>query len=44
MIELGLMPSMEVAKAEYDSYIRNGLMYQLRRIEPGEVIEEDHIA
>lgn len=43
MIELGLMPSMDVAKAEYDSYIRNGLMYQLRRIEPGEVIEEDHM-
>ena len=43
MLELGLMPSMEVAKAEYDSYIRNGLMYQLRRIEPGEVIEEDHM-
>lgn len=43
MIDLGLVPSLEVAKAEYDSYIRNGLMYQLRRIEPGEVIEEDHM-
>ena len=43
MIDLGLIPSLEVAKAEYDSYIRNGLMYQLRRIEPGEVIEEDHM-
>jgi dipeptidyl-peptidase-3 len=43
MIELGLMPSLEVARAEYDNYIRNGMMYQLRRIEPGEVIEEDHM-
>lgn len=43
MQELGLVPSVEVGKAEYDSYIRNGLMYQLRRIEPGEVIEEDHM-
>jgi len=43
MIDLGLIPSLEVARAEYDSYIRNGLMYQLRRIEPGEVIEEDHM-
>ena len=43
MVELGLMPSLEVGKAEYDSYIRNGLMTQLRRIEPGEVIEEAHM-
>jgi len=43
MVELGLMPSLEVGKAEYDSYIRNGLMAQLRRIEPGEVIEEAHM-
>ena len=37
------MPSLEVGKAEYDSYIRNGLMLQLRRIEPGENIEEAHM-
>ncbi len=43
LVELGLMPSLEVGKAEYDSYIRNGLMLQLRRIEPGEVIEEAHM-
>jgi dipeptidyl-peptidase III len=43
LVELGLMPSLEVGKAEYDSYIRNGMMLQLRRIEPGSVIEEAHM-
>jgi dipeptidyl-peptidase-3 len=42
-VEIGLMPSVECGKAEYDSYIRNGLMLQLRRIEPGENIEESHM-
>ena len=43
MMELGLVESPEVAKAEYDSYIRNGLMTQLVRIEPGKNIEEAHM-
>ncbi|MGB0404403.1 MAG: dipeptidyl-peptidase 3 family protein [Salibacteraceae bacterium] len=43
LIKLGLMTDLEVGKAEYDSYIRNGLMAQLRRIEPGEIIEEAHM-
>ena len=43
LVELGLMPSIEVGKASYDDYIRNGLITQLRRIEPGEVIEEAHM-
>ncbi len=43
LIELGLVESNEVGKAEYDSYIRNGMMLQLRRLQPGEVIEEDHM-
>ncbi len=43
LIELGLVPSLEVGKAEYDSYIRNGMMMQLRRLAPGEVIEEAHM-
>ncbi len=43
LVELGLMPSLEVGKAEYDSYIRNGLMVQLRRLQPGEVLEEAHM-
>lgn len=43
MVELGLMESLEVGKAEYDSYIRNGLMLQLRRLELGDEVEEDHM-
>jgi dipeptidyl-peptidase-3 len=43
LIELGLIETLDVGKAEYDNYIRNGMMLQLRRIEPGEKIEEDHM-
>ncbi len=43
MVELGLIPSLEAAKAEYNGYIRNGLMTQLKRIEPGKNIEESHM-
>ena len=43
LVELGLMPTLEVGMAEYDSYIRNGMMIQLRRIKPGNVIEEAHM-
>lgn len=43
MQELNLFQSKDVAKAEYDSYIRNGLMTQLVRIEAGKAIEESHM-
>ena len=43
MKELGVMPSMDVGKAEYDSYIRNGLLVQLRRLKLGDQIEESHM-
>ncbi|MFA5619046.1 MAG: dihydrofolate reductase [Weeksellaceae bacterium] len=43
MIEIGLMETLDVGKAEYDNYIRNGMMAQLRRIEPGKDIEEAHM-
>ncbi len=43
LIDLKVMPSLEVGKAEYDAYIRNGLMLQLRRIKPGKNIEEAHM-
>ena len=43
LIEYGLMESLEVGKAEYDSYIRNGLMAQLRRLDIGDEIEEAHM-
>jgi dipeptidyl-peptidase-3 len=41
--ELGLVPSMETGMAEYDAYLRNGLITQLTRIEPGKNIEESHM-
>lgn len=43
IVEMGLMESLEVGKAEYDLFISNGLMKQLRRIEPGKDIEESHM-
>lgn len=43
LVELGIMPTLDAAKAEYNSYIRNGLMTQLTRIEPGKNLEEAHM-
>ncbi|MCH2198041.1 MAG: dipeptidyl peptidase 3 [Flavobacteriales bacterium] len=43
MVELGLMESLEVGMAEYDGYIRNGMLTQLRRLELGADIEEAHM-
>lgn len=43
MVELGIMPSMDVAKAEYNNYMLNGLMTQLTRIASGKNIEEAHM-
>ena len=43
VVELGIIPSLETAKAEYNSYIRNGLMVQLMRVQLGENIEESHM-
>lgn len=43
MLSLGLVTSMESGMAEYDAYLRNGLLTQLTRIEPGKNIEESHM-
>ncbi len=43
MIELGLVTSLETGKAQYDSYIRNGLLVQLARIPLGDKITEAHM-
>lgn len=43
LVDMGLMESLDVAKAQYESYIRNGLMLQLRRIETGKNIEQAHM-
>jgi hypothetical protein len=43
MIELGLLPDSTAYKAQYYSYLMNGLMTQLTRIQPGKNIEEAHM-
>ena len=43
LVELGLMTSIDVGKAEYDGYLRNGLLTQLRRVAEGKDMEEAHM-
>ncbi|MCK9203057.1 MAG: dihydrofolate reductase [Bacteroidales bacterium] len=43
MIKYGLISDPDVAKSEYDGYIRNGLLTQLVRIKPGKDIEQAHM-
>lgn len=43
LVELGLTPDTEAYKSQYYSYMMNGLMTQLTRIEPGKNIEEAHM-
>ncbi|NMB81118.1 MAG: dihydrofolate reductase [Ignavibacteria bacterium] len=43
LVDIGVMPSLDAGKAEYDAYIKNGLMIQLARIEPGANIEQAHM-
>ena len=43
LIDLGLVPDGEAYKSNYYTYIMNGLMTQLIRIEPGRQIEEAHM-
>ncbi|MBQ5830503.1 MAG: dihydrofolate reductase, partial [Alistipes sp.] len=43
MVEIGLIPSLDVAKAQYADYIMNGMMTQFSRIELGKNVEEAHM-
>ncbi len=43
LVELGLIPSLDVGKVAYNYAIRNGLMQQLRRIKLGDNIEQSHM-
>jgi dipeptidyl-peptidase-3 len=43
LVEMGLISSLDVGKAAYDGYIRNGLLTQLIRLNLGDVIEEAHM-
>lgn len=43
LVDIGVMPDMDVAKAAYDNYMMNGMMTQLTRIKLGDNIEEAHM-
>ena len=43
LVELGLTPSADAYKAQYYTYLMNGLMTQLVRIEPGNNVEEAYM-
>lgn len=43
LVELGLTPCQEAYKAQYYSYMMNGLFTQMVRIQPGHQIEEAHM-
>ena len=43
LIEIGVMASLDVGKTQYNDYIRNGMLLQLRRLEAGENVEEAHM-
>lgn len=43
LVDIDVMPSLDVGKAEYISFIRNGLLWQLRRLEPGARLESAHM-
>lgn len=43
LIEMGIMDDLDVGRHAYDDYIKNGMMLQLRRLQPGDLIEEDHM-
>ena len=43
LVELGLAPDAEAYKSQYYTYMMNGLLTQLTRIQPGNEIEEAHM-
>ena len=43
LVELGILPDMEAYKAQYTSYIRNGIFTQFNRIEFGKKNTEAHM-
>ena len=43
LVELGILPDMEAYKAQYQSYIRNGIFTQFTRIELGKKNTEAHM-
>ncbi len=43
LVKMGILPNLKPGMAEYNSYIANGMMKQLKRLEPGANLEEAHM-
>lgn len=43
MQEIGLVPDPEVVRTQYEGYLRNGLMLQLRRLKLGDDVQQAHM-
>ncbi len=43
LVDLGVIPHLDAAKAEYNDYMRNGLLRQLLRLKVGDDVEEAHM-
>jgi len=43
LVEMGILPSLKPGYAEYNSYVANGLMKQLKRLVIGDNVEESHM-
>jgi len=43
LVDMGLIESLDAGKTAYDDYIKNGMMLQLKRLKPGEQVEEAHM-
>lgn len=43
LVEIGLMPSLDVGRTQYEGYLRNGLMLQLRRLKLGDDVQQAHM-
>lgn len=43
LVDQGVLPNLKPGMAEYNSYIRNGMMLQLRRVKIGHNLEEAHM-
>lgn len=43
LVELGVIPNLDVGRCEYNSYFQNGLLKQLVRLRVGDNVEEAHM-
>lgn len=43
LVEIGVLPTLDVGRAQYDSAITRGLLEQLFQVEPGQQLEQAHM-